>query len=72
MVAIVRPSASTERDSGDTQEAQADVWVVGPPDLNIQRGDRFNVPHPGGQLYEVKFIQPDRDVTTIAEAVIVA
>lgn len=47
--------------------AQA-VFILGEPDMNIQREDRLTF---DGHVIEVVFIQPNRLAATIAEAIVI-
>lgn len=51
--------------SGQAQESRGEVIVSGAIDLDIQVEDRFNL---GGVLYRVVFVQPNRMMSTVAEA----
>lgn len=56
--------AVARQDTG-TEETIVDVIVLGDPDLDIAKEDRFNY---AGQLYRVTAVRPNRQVATQAEA----
>jgi hypothetical protein len=49
--------------------SQAPILVIGGPSFDVQLGDRFN--DANEILYEVTFVRPNRQVHTVAEAVMV-
>jgi hypothetical protein len=51
--------------SGQAQESRGEVIVSGAIDLDIQAEDRFNL---DGVLYRIVFVQPNRTMSTVAEA----
>ena len=56
------------RQAANSEETVADVIIVGPVALDIQKEDRFNY---GGSLYRVTLVRPNRQVMTQAEAQII-
>jgi hypothetical protein len=54
--------------SDAAREAQQAIFILGEPDMNIQREDRLTF---DGHVIEVVFVQPNRLAATIAEAVVV-
>jgi len=51
------------------RERRSDVTILGAIDADIAVDDRFNAD--GGKLYRVNFVDPNRSVMTLAEAVVV-
>ncbi len=60
--------ASQYRDEA-SRERRSDVVILGAVEADVAVGDRFNAD--GELLFEVNFVQPNRSVATIAEAVVV-
>lgn len=54
--------------SDAAREAQQAVFILGEPDMDIQRDDRLTY---NGMLIEVVFIQLNRLAATIAEGIVV-
>ncbi|MFP4344247.1 MAG: hypothetical protein ACLFU8_06115 [Anaerolineales bacterium] len=70
-VRIVRAgTAARDQVGAESSEQRARVLVLGPTDLDVAVGDRFN--DGGGTLYRVTFVRPNRTVETVAEAEAVA
>lgn len=65
-VRIAGVTSMARIDSSDgSSQAVGRVTILGASDLNIQVGDRFTT---GGNLYEVEFVHPNRQVKTQARA----
>lgn len=56
-------------DRGEMEQSSQRIVVLGTPDLDIQKGDRFN--DAWGQLCEVDFVRPNRTVMVVAEVRII-
>lgn len=54
--------------SDAARSAEQAVFILGEPDMNIQREDRYTF---DGHVIEVVFIQPNRLAATIAEAIVI-
>jgi len=57
---------SSGRNSAGANQDELAVFVIGAPGLDVEVEDRFN--DDAGNLYEVSFIRPNRQVQTTAEA----
>lgn len=68
-VRLLKPGRNDPRvgktDAGT--EITSDVNILGPVGLDVEKGDTFVL---GGLLYEVLFVDPHRQVQTLAEAII--
>lgn len=66
-VRIVRPGGVGRNvvATDGTSSAQSAVEVVGLPALDIRRGDQFVV---DGMTYQVVSVQPQRQISTVAQA----
>lgn len=58
-------SRSRKVQGAASEESRVDILVVGETDLDIAKDDRFTI---GGDLYQVTFVLPNRQVDTQAEA----
>lgn len=68
-VRLVRPGGQTRNVATDgTESEQADMFVVGLPDLDIRARDRFAL---DGRVYEVNGVHPLRQIDTVASVRIV-
>lgn len=52
----------------NSAERRGQILVSGAIDFDVQAGDRFNW---GGQLYEIRFVRPNRRAAVMAEAILV-
>ena len=60
-----RNAISVDRIEAHSEETVTDIVVIGSITLDIEKEDRFNW---GGDLYRVKFVRPNRQIATQAEA----
>ena len=63
-----RNSISTDRQDGHSEETMTDVVILGDTTLDMAKEDRFTWQ---GDLYRVKFVRPNRQVCTQAEAEVI-
>lgn len=68
-VRIARLAPARRTDSGQMEQSEQRVVVMGDTDLDIAKGDRFNA---AGNLYEVDFVRPNQTAMVAAEARLIA
>jgi hypothetical protein len=71
-VRISSGNSGSRASSGQTQESQAAIVMLGPMGMDIAIDDRFTLTVAGGPvLYRVTWIRPDRRFATMAHAEVV-
>jgi hypothetical protein len=67
---VERISRNAQYRSEAAKERRSDVIIMGAVDADIEEDDRFN--DESGKLYRINFIEPNRSLMTLAEAVVAA